>query len=198
MAKFFPKVFKAIKLTEEETIWSRYLSWHESLNHHRGIRAHLRRCGSPEEVMLQQGFQQLAQKLDVVPLAEREDENPQPWLRRQYQWQYAIATVAGLASHVEQSIREYPFSYQLGLPKGGKPIMSELRFQQLQKCRDWGELYVRLLRAVKLLDKKVNLLSLADDIFCWPLEQKSLSQEPSSRLHVRWATQYFNASTNIK
>ncbi|TQV82462.1 type I-E CRISPR-associated protein Cse2/CasB [Exilibacterium tricleocarpae] len=195
MAKIYPRVFKSIQLTESETLWQRYRTWHKSLEHNRGTRAHLRRCNSPEEVMLKSGFYQLVQKLDVVPLADQTKDDAIPWLRRQYQWQNAAATLAGVSAHIDQIVQAYSFSYQLGLGKGGKPTMSELRFQQLQKCRDWDELYIRLLRAVRLLERKVNLLSLADDIFCWPLEQRELAQEPNNRLHVRWATDYYNAAS---
>ena len=127
MAKLFPRVFKKIQLTESENLWQRYRTWHKSLEHNRGTRAHLRRCNSPEEVMLKSGFYQLVQKLDVVPLADRTKDGAIPWLHRQYQWQYATATLAGVSAHIDQIVQEYSFSYQLGLGKGGKPTMSELR-----------------------------------------------------------------------
>ena len=72
--------------------------------------------------------------------------------------------------------------------------MSELRFQQLQKSRTTGDFYRRVLRAIRLLDGKVNIPSLANDIIHWHQEfDNQIDRKPSNRLAVRWATDYFTA-----
>ena len=77
---------------------------------------------------------------------------------------------------------------------GEKPPMSELRFQQLQKSRSTADFYRHILRAIRLLDGKVNIPSLANDIIHWHHEfDNQIDRKPSSRLAVRWATDYFTA-----
>ena len=72
--------------------------------------------------------------------------------------------------------------------------MSELRFQQLQKSRTTDDFYRRVLRAIRLLDGKVNILSLANDIIHWHREfDNQIDRKPSNRLSVCWATAYFTA-----
>ena len=70
--------------------------------------------------------------------------------------------------------------------------MSELRFQQLQKSRDADEFFIRMTRALAMLDGHVNLLSLADGILHWLKEQRqSVDKNPHKRLAVRWASDYY-------
>jgi CRISPR system Cascade subunit CasB len=70
--------------------------------------------------------------------------------------------------------------------------MSELRFQQLQKSRTTDDFYRLVLRAIRLLDGKVNIPSLANDIIHWHREfDNKIARKPSNRLAVRWATDYF-------
>ena len=85
------------------------------------------------------------------------------------------------------------FAEQLATPHEGKgkAPMSELRFQQLQKSPTLDDFYRRLLRAIRLLDGNVNLVSLAGDIIQWHQElEKPIGREPAKRLAVRWATDY--------
>ena len=85
------------------------------------------------------------------------------------------------------------FAEQLATPaKSKKPPMSELRFQQLQKSRTTDEFYRRVIRAIRLLDGKVNIPSLANDIIHWHQEfDNQIDRKPSNRLAVCWATDYF-------
>lgn len=70
--------------------------------------------------------------------------------------------------------------------------MSELRFQQLQKSRDPEEFFRRLLRAIKLAECRINIISLAESILHWMDEYRfGIDREPQKRLAVRWGTEYY-------
>jgi CRISPR system Cascade subunit CasB len=169
--------------------------WHRWLDNNRGDRARLRRAERPEDVLLTSAFFNF---LNHMPDNWREEKPI-----------FTSAAVAGLLSHVKTDSqivsRGYQpkdkkkaknmtsFAEQLATPaKGKKAPMSELRFQQLQKSRTTDDFYRRVVRAIRLLDGKVNILSLANDIIHWHGEfNRQLDREPTKRLAVRWATDYY-------
>ncbi len=169
--------------------------WHRNLDDNRGDRARLRRGERAEDVLLTRAFFQFQQIM------------PNTWQERTPL--FFGAAVAGLLSHVkadrqnisrgwqpkdkEKKKRKASFAEQLATPlAGNKPPMSELRFQQLQKSRTTDDFYLRTIRAIHLLDGKVNILSLADDIIHWHWEfNQQKARNPANRLAVRWATDYF-------
>ncbi len=127
------------------------------------------------------------------------------------------AAVAGALAHVKQNkqvasrlynsktddskTRDVSFAEQLATPLEGKgkAPMSELRFQQLQKSKTPEDFYRRILRAIRLLNGNVNIISLANDIKHWHREFEHVTvSPPAKRLAVRWATDYFTALSNNK
>lgn len=170
------------------------LSWHSSLNDNRGDRARLRRAERPEDVLLTSAFFSFQQRM------------PDLWQKQKPL--FTSAAVAGLLSHVktnqQQASRVFKskdtghtrfasFAEQLAAGDG-KPVMSELRFQQLQKSRTTDDFYRHVIRAIRLLDGRVNIISLAGDIVHWHLEfDNQLDLKPGHRLAVRWASDYFAA-----
>jgi len=157
--------------------------WWESLEDNRGARARLRRAEHPDDVLLTEPFFQF---LCQMPADWSEPANLS-----------TSAIIAATLAHVRQS-----FASQLASPNkevSDKPCMSEFRFQQLQKSRDPEEFFMRLLRAVRLADNKVNLFSLADSILHWMKEYRfGINREPQKRLAVRWANDYYVASSKAK
>lgn len=171
--------------------------WHHWLDDNRGNRARLRRAEGPEDILLTDAFFSF---LNRMPVSWREN-NPM----------LTSAAVAGLLAHVKEDrqtlSRGYQpkdenkpkkmasFAEQLATPaKSEKPAMSELRFQQLQKSRTTDDFFRRVLRAIRLLDGKVNIPSLANDIIHWHKEfDNQIARKTSNRLAVRWATDYFTA-----
>jgi CRISPR system Cascade subunit CasB len=171
--------------------------WHRRLDDNRSDRARLRRAERPEDILLTDAFFHFLQQM------------PKGW--REKNPILTNAAVAGLLSHVKKDrqtlSRGYQpkdknkprniasFAEQLATPaKSKKPPMSELRFQQLQKSRTTDDFYRRVLRAIRLLDGKSNIASLANDIIHWHREfdnQIDRDRKPSNRLTVRWATDYF-------
>ncbi len=174
--------------------------WHTWLNDNRGDRARLRRAESPEDILLTDAFFHF--------LSQMNDASPQ-W--SQHKPMLTSATLAGVLSHVKNDKqtasqiynhkkeadapqKTASFAEQLATPADGKskaPV-SELRFQQLQKSPTTDDFYRRVIRAIRLLDGNVNILSLANDIIHWHREfNRPLGRYPAKRLAVRWATDYF-------
>jgi len=188
--------YRFLTLAEINTLQN----WHRRLDDNRGGRARLRRAERPEDILLTDAFFNFLQLM------------PEGWRERMPM--LTSAAVAGLLSHVKKDrqalSRGYQpkdknkpkhiasFAEQLATPaKNKKPSMSELRFQQLQKSPTTDDFYRRVLRAIRLLDGKVNILSLTNDIIHWHREfDNQIARKPTNRLAVRWATDYFTALQN--
>ncbi len=158
----------------------RLCSWWESLDKNRGDRARLRRAERPDDILLTEPFFRFLQQM------------PEAWAEPKKLLSSAL--VATVLSHVKKRRDGETFAAQLALPKAGgkKARMSELRFQQLQKSRDPDEFFKRLLRAIRLVESEVNIVSLAESILHWMNEYHyRADREPQKRLTVRWATDYY-------
>lgn len=156
----------------------RLSEWWKWLKDNKGERARLRRCDNPEMVFPQYAFHRLCRQL---PWWEKKDVP-------------SVATVAGLLAHVDETAST-SFAAQMGEAQegGDKPRLSELRFQQLMASKDHGELFDRMRRAIHLLGRTANILSVADGVFHWAKDQtESFSDQPSKRFHYAWARDYFN------
>lgn len=175
--------------------------WFTWLGDNRGDRARLRRAESPEDILLTDAF---------FHFLERMDRATPNW--SQNTPMLTSACIAGALSHVkndkqmpskiqsgknaEASKKMASFAEQLATPAEGKSKapMSELRFQQLQKSPTTDDFYRRIIRAIRLLDGSVNIVSLANDIIHWHQEfNQPIGHNPAKRLAVRWATDYFTA-----
>lgn len=165
-----------------------FRDWHKGLDDNRDKRAVLRRCNNPQEVLLVPEFYKF--QTCLRPYIKNFIHNDEQLL--------ALASIAGLSSHIKQDASEESFAFQLGTmdDKSKKPRMSELRFSQLQKSRDWNEFYRRLRRAIQLLEGKVNLISFADNILHWANDLQRthyIGKSIANRLQVRWAIDYYQA-----
>jgi len=166
--------------------------WYDSLDRNRTDRARLRRAENPEDVLLTEAFFHF---LNFMP-----EMFPKGYMGNRCQFSeeqrfYVLALIAGLLSHAKQNNETSSFAKQLaGIGKDRAP-MSELRFRQLLKSPNHNDFYRRMIRAIHLLDGSVNVISLANDIvqWFWEYEQKEFDRQPSNRLAVRWATDYFTA-----
>ena len=82
----------------------------------------------------------------------------------------ALASVAGLASHVKGNIgTDKRIAQLMARPRagGGGAKVSGLRFRRLLAVTERDELYPLLIRVIRLLDGKVNLVSLANSAYWW-------------------------------
>ncbi len=159
--------------------------WWHWLDSNRGDRAQLRRASVADDILMTSAFSHFLQKM------------PRYWGVAEGQKGIALsdaAMVAAVLAKVQAPDEKNSFSRALALPKegGSKAVMSELRFQQLQKSRSPDEFFTRICRAVDMLGGKVNITSLADDILHWLSEFRfGPSSRPQGRLAVRWATDYY-------
>lgn len=171
---------------KDPAICARLLAWRKSIDEKPGERARLRRAESPDDVLLSEPFFNFLQKM------------PETWSEPGHLPASALvaAVLAHANAHEKGQYETISFAAQLATPKdsGDKPRMSELRFQQLQKSHDPTELFRRLLRAVRMLDRNVNMLSLANDILHWMHEyRKGVDRNPQNRLAFCWACDYYRA-----
>ena len=144
-----------------------------------GERAKLRRCQSPQDVLIQQGFLRLGKRLP-------------DWQKYHL---FGLATIAGILSHVKTEI-SISFSKQLGEAKEGsdKPVFSELRFQKLLASSDAEEFYKNLQRAVKQAGEAANPVLLADGVLHWYLEQSTPEKfQGQKSWKYRWANDYYHS-----
>jgi len=160
----------------------RLLAWWRSLDDNRGDRARFRRAESPDDVLLTSAFFNFLQAM------------PERWAKLQNL--PVSAMVAATLSHAKPPHKgSESFAATLAAKKTGsdRPVMSELRFQQLQKSRTPDDFFRRLIRAVKLVDSNINILSLADDIGHWVNEYRyGVDAKPLNRLAVSWANDYYS------
>lgn len=156
--------------------------WWRSLDDNRGDRAQLRRAQSPDDILLTAAFAHFLQYVPKnwvsdLPLSD-------------------LAMVAAVLARVRTDILDERTTLAKSLATskegGGKAVMSELRFQQLQKSRTPQDFFTRLCRAVQLLGNRANIAFLAQDIFHWLTEYRyGPSSKPEQRLAVRWASDYY-------
>jgi CRISPR system Cascade subunit CasB len=157
--------------------------WWSWLDDNRADRASLRRADNPDDILLTPAFAHFLQKM------------PPRWAASEPAFPITdAAMVAAVISRVKAPA-ENSFAKALALPKegGSKAVMSELRFQQLQKSRTPEDFFRRVCRAVALLNGKANIVDLADSILHWLHEFRTApSSKPLQRLAVKWATEYYS------
>ena len=121
------------------------LKWWLGLENDRGGRAELRRAHNPTEVVFLPAYQRLNAMLN---LPDKE----------------ALACVAGVCAHVKNHVDGEFTGY---MSKGDKPIVSPRRFRRLLAINDRTELYHAMIRVVRLLGGKVNVVDLAKTVYWW-------------------------------
>lgn len=159
--------------TEGDDSSDLFVGWWKSLDRDRGERANLRRAASPTEVAFCPCFHRLLGQLRAqgYPLPNESASG--------------LAAGAGLAAHVKSNLNNASFAQQMATPKkhGGSARVSGLRFRRLLAVSDRDELYPQLVRVIRLLDGKVNLVSLANAAFWWNEQTKK-----------EWAYEYYATS----
>lgn len=149
-------------------------------------RARLKRCTSPADVLLQSSLHRLAQAMNREP-DDRVDLS-------------ALAMVVGVLANVKSHVPGRLFAPALGSKsESGRPYMSEVRFQQLQTCRDEQSFFVSARHAVDLLKGAVDVGHLANDLMQWIVEFRNpdLGVPPELRLKLRWAAEYYGAALPV-
>jgi len=140
--------------------------WWETLQEHHDLRAQLRRCRTVNEVTLQPAYHRLVHALQ----------------RHARLNALSLALVAALAAHIKADTTEASFAAQMAAPRGegGRARVSGLRFRRLLQVEEHERLLHPLIRIVRLLDGRANLLRLANDAYWW-----------NDRVRRQWAFDYY-------
>lgn len=169
----------AYGLMKDKETWTEIREWWRKVIERRGDRALLRRCQAPHGVLLCASFYELKETLPRWPHGQM----------------ISLAAIAGLLSHVNAHDPGRSFPSQLGTPKtkDGNVPMSESRFRQLIKSRNWEEFYFRMRRAVMLLKRNANITSMSKFTLQFGLEQQGhVPQAPSKGFQFRMADEYYS------
>lgn len=152
----------SVKFAENEPLGKALYNWWESLEKQKGERAELRRAKSIHDVLMSPAFHRACKALEEHFRAEKG-------------WELKLAPVIGLLAHVR-----VPVQQRLAIQMAGNPpVVSELRFRRLIQ-RNEQDLYVAMIRVLRMLDKKASIPDLADSVYHW-----------GDKVKQRWAFAYF-------
>lgn len=140
-------------------------TWWEELQERNADRAELCRAQDVTAIMLLPAFQRACPRF-------------KPFLQTEYNWEARLASVLGLLAHVRDNRADASLARQMA-DTGNPPPVSELRFRRLLQ-RERGDLYLALIRVLRLLDNQANLHDLADAVYYW-----------GEGVKRRWAFDYF-------
>lgn len=124
--------------------------WWEELQNHNADRAELRRAKTVGDVILLPAFQRACLRL-------------KPFFQHEENWEYRLAAVLGLLAHVRHINPDNSLAVQMA---GNPPVVSELRFRRLIQ-RDRADLYISMIRVLRMLGNKANLHDLAYSVYFW-------------------------------
>jgi len=140
--------------------------WWSGLENNRGIRADLRRCQNPVQVVLTPEFQ-------------RQNRAWRSYFVGEWNYEERLAQIMGLLVHVRTNRAGLPIALQMATGRGGEPAVSELRFRRLlQRSRE--EFYPAMIRILRLLRGEADIHSLAESTYFW-----------GDEVRKRWAFDYF-------
>lgn len=128
------------------------LDWWHDLQTDRGARAELRRCQTLLEVMLTPAFHAARRRLLAAGLDESSSRHAR------------LAAVLALTAHIKS---DGELELAEAFSTGEQPPVSPLRFRQILEARSDEELFARLRRILPLVDQRLNLIKLANDVLGW-------------------------------
>ena len=150
-------------------------------------KAELKRAESIDSVLLSQGFRALWLSLssDISEGSDKQvGENMLCW-----------AAVAGALVSVSDNNTESFAKLAGKKADGDKPVVSEMRFAQLQQAQTPDEFLRRMRRILKQLKGKASVTQLAKDTCIWYQELTSnYPRQADKRIAVRWAMDYYQAN----
>lgn len=156
----------------EEKAKSKFLTWWNILQSEippgwaRADRAVLRRATDLTAVACTPAYQQIYREMEAAHISS----GGAGWLAFQ---QERIAALVGLAVHVPLSfdgpdfVKSLPQAMSHRSEGDDRNPVSDLRFKRLLESPDIDALFTGLRRSLPLIDGKVSITSLADDIFEW-------------------------------
>ena len=157
-----------IKFDANKPLGELLQKWWEDLQDRNGDRAELHRAETVTDVILLPAFQRACLRF-------------KPYFQHEENWEERLAAILGLLSHIRQ-LGEKKLALDMASPnilKNEPPVVSELRFRRLIQ-RDRADLYVSMIRVLRMLDNKANLHDLAYSVYFW-----------GDNVKRRWAFDYF-------
>jgi CRISPR system Cascade subunit CasB len=134
------------------------LDWWQKLEDDRASRAILRRAPTVTAVTLSAPYQRLYRRFKAAAwnadhISSRDDR---------------LAAIVGLLAHVTQ---DQPGALAKAMshkaPGEDRPLVSELRFTRLLESPDVESLFTGLRRVLPLMEHRIDVIALADDILFW-------------------------------
>lgn len=134
------------------------LNWWQKLEDDRASRAILRRAPTVTAVALSAPYQRLYRRFQTAGwnadgVSTRDDR---------------LAAIVGLLAHVTQDQPGSPAEAMSDRPRGeDRPQVSELRFVRLLESPDVESLYLGMRRVLPLMEHRIDIIALANDILHW-------------------------------
>jgi CRISPR system Cascade subunit CasB len=138
--------------------------WWSDLKDNAGERATLRRAKNGLEVAMQPAYYRLLSALAKENLKINLTDK--------------LPFVAGLLAHVKEH-QALAFAKQMKGSNDKNPV-SDLRFRRILRIENRDDLYVMMIRFIRMLDGKANIYDIAHSILYW-----------SDRVKKEWASQYY-------
>lgn len=152
----------SVKFDKESSMGKHLTAWWRGLQERPGERAELRRAGTVAEVVMTPAFQRACSQFAGH-------------FQNEKKWEDRLAAIIGLLSHVREASGQKLGEQMAGNP----PVVSELRFRRLiQRNRD--DLYVAMIRVIRMLKYRANPYDLAGSIYYW-----------GDSVKKEWAYSYF-------
>lgn len=146
----------------------------------KGDRAELRRCKSPSDVMLLPAYHRLWWKATEANVARHTKDSSQ---------EAAMAFVAGILAHVSENSTA-SLGTTMAVKDGDNSVVSGLRFRKLLEIHDTEQLYVTMIRIVRMLGRTAPLGAMADDLMRWNNEKYR------DDVRKKWARDYYSTNPN--
>lgn len=139
----------SITFDAEKPLGEALQKWWTDLQERNGDRAELRRAKTVTDVIL-------------LPVFQRACLRFKPYFKYEDNWEARLAAILGLLAQVRFTT-EQSLALQMA---GNPPPVSELRFRRLIQ-RDRTDLYVSMIRVLRMLGNKANLHDLAYSVYFW-------------------------------
>jgi CRISPR system Cascade subunit CasB len=152
----------SVQFNRDSSLGTHLLSWWSNLAGRPGERAELRRAATVADVVMTPAFQRACAQFASH-------------FKGEIGWEDRFAAIIGLLAHVRE-----PSSQNLAEQMAGRPpVVSELRFRRLLQ-RDRGDFYVAMIRVIRMLKYRANVIDLAKSVYYW-----------GDSIKKEWAYAYF-------
>lgn len=155
----------------------------------RGDRAQLRRASEADDLLMARAANELCHAL--YPQTRAEDESHGELDMATFE---RVALAAGVLAHVKDDVGDgKTLASRLSAREGteGRAAMSDIRFKRLLKTSSVDDLYLQLVRAVKLGKGTADVAQLADDVLTWLAQAHRTRVEPARSVKLHWAHDYY-------